>query len=221
MRDAPPIFFLRHQKENAPRPVEKKKCFGGSVRMDADLLPPAGDGWHSLAAVRDGNTRPLGNPLARGGTGIHSASLSAAAYASAKDQAARSEAERAEREAGQMRSCTPTNRRTIRHGTAVSIWQKILACPKASPNRSRHRYADPRQRGGAQAPERVPAPFSFGPCTARFLFGQDRKENGGCIPAWDHAPWREPSPGAVEKKHPPCGGHSFVGSGAGHTSPPT
>ena len=24
--DAPPIFFLRHQKENAPRPVEKKKC---------------------------------------------------------------------------------------------------------------------------------------------------------------------------------------------------
>ena len=26
MRDAPPIFFLRHQKENAPRPVEKKKC---------------------------------------------------------------------------------------------------------------------------------------------------------------------------------------------------
>ena len=27
MRDAPPIFFLRHQKENAPRPVEKKKCW--------------------------------------------------------------------------------------------------------------------------------------------------------------------------------------------------
>ena len=25
--DAPPIFFLRHQKENAPRPVEKKKCW--------------------------------------------------------------------------------------------------------------------------------------------------------------------------------------------------
>ena len=27
--DAPPIFFLRHQKENAPRPVEKKKCSAG------------------------------------------------------------------------------------------------------------------------------------------------------------------------------------------------
>ena len=29
MRDAPPIFFLKHQKENAPRPVEKKKCSAG------------------------------------------------------------------------------------------------------------------------------------------------------------------------------------------------
>ena len=27
--DAPPIFFLKHQKENAPRPVEKKKCSAG------------------------------------------------------------------------------------------------------------------------------------------------------------------------------------------------
>ena len=28
--------------------------------MDADLLPPAGDGWHSLAVVRDGNAMALG-----------------------------------------------------------------------------------------------------------------------------------------------------------------
>ena len=27
-RDAPPIFFLRHQNETAPCPVEKKKCQG-------------------------------------------------------------------------------------------------------------------------------------------------------------------------------------------------
>ena len=53
--------FLRHQKENAPRPVEKKKCFGGSVRASADLLPPAREGWLSLAAVRDGNAFPLGS----------------------------------------------------------------------------------------------------------------------------------------------------------------
>ena len=43
--------------------------FGGSVRASADLLPPAGDGWLSLAAVRDGNAPPLGRLLARGSQG--------------------------------------------------------------------------------------------------------------------------------------------------------
>ena len=57
------------QKENAPRPVEEKKRFGGSVCASADLLPPAGDSWLSRAAVRDGNALPLGKPLARGGQG--------------------------------------------------------------------------------------------------------------------------------------------------------
>ena len=58
----PPFSFWLRQKENAPRPVEEKKRFGGSVCASADLLPPAGDGWHSLAEVRDGNAPPLGNP---------------------------------------------------------------------------------------------------------------------------------------------------------------
>ena len=65
----PPFSFWLRQKENAPRPVEEKKRFGGSVCASADLLPPAGDGWLSLAAVRDGNARPLGRPLARGSQG--------------------------------------------------------------------------------------------------------------------------------------------------------
>ena len=43
--------------------------FGGSVCAGADLLPPAGDGWQSLAAVRDGNVRPLGKPSAQGSSG--------------------------------------------------------------------------------------------------------------------------------------------------------
>ena len=34
--------------------------FGGSVRTSADLLPPAGEGWHSRAVIRDGNALPLG-----------------------------------------------------------------------------------------------------------------------------------------------------------------
>ena len=43
--------------------------FGGSVCAGADLLPPAGDGWRSLAVVRDGNALPLGKPPARGSQG--------------------------------------------------------------------------------------------------------------------------------------------------------
>ena len=71
-----PIFFLKHQKENGRTRSKEKmfrrvgpQCFGGSVRIHADLLPPAEEGWPSLAAARDGNARPLGNPSARGSPG--------------------------------------------------------------------------------------------------------------------------------------------------------
>ena len=76
---------------------------------------------------------------------------------------------------------------TIRHGTAVSTSQKMIACPKTRQNRSRHRYADPRRARRAAAPERAQAPFSLTPGAARSLFGQNQKENGGriCQPsAW-------------------------------------
>ena len=56
-------------KRKCAAPGGKEKMFGGSVCASADLLPPAGEGWRSLAAVRDGNARPLGKPLARGSQG--------------------------------------------------------------------------------------------------------------------------------------------------------
>src|SRR5699024_8890446 len=87
-------FWLR-QKENAPRPVEEKKRFGG--------------GWLALPCRSQGRKRAaLGESLGPGRFRDTPASLSAAAHASAENQPARSEAERAKREAGQMRSCTPT-----------------------------------------------------------------------------------------------------------------
>ena len=105
----------------------------------------------------------------------------------------------AKREAAQCDD-HPDDHRTIRHGTAVSTSQKTIACPKAIQNRRLHRYADPRT---ARRPEGAGASLSdffswtvhcaavggfaaYG-CgvplagTARFLFGQGRKENGGCI----------------------------------------
>ena len=64
--------------------------------------------------------------------------------------------------------------------------QKGVACPKAQQNRSRHRSADSRQRGGTKVPERDNA-FLFGPCTARFSFGKT-KEKWGVHPVWTMPP---------------------------------
>ena len=61
-----PHFLFETSKRKCAAPGGKENMFGGSVCAGADLLPPAGEGWQSRAAVRDGNARPLGNPSARG-----------------------------------------------------------------------------------------------------------------------------------------------------------
>ena len=102
------------------------------------------------------------------------------ASASTTARAARSEAGRAEREAGQMRSCTPTTSAPSATGRQSGKSQKSIACPKARPNRSRHWYADPRTRGG---PLHRSAPGAFFSYTGRgaFSFWRNQKENGGRI----------------------------------------
>ena len=162
-----PHFLFETSKRKCAAPGGKENMFGGSACAGAALLPPAGEGWQSLAAVRDGNAPPLGKPPARGGTGIPPAPLPAAAHAPAKKQAAPSEAEGAEREAGQMRSCTPTTSAPSATGRQSGKSQKSIACPKARPNRSRHWYADPRTRGG---PLHRSAPGAFFSYTGRGAF---------------------------------------------------
>ena len=88
-------------------------------------------------------------------------------------RAARSEAERAERGAGQMRPCIPATSAPSAAGRQSGELQKGLACPKARPNRSRHRFAAPLQRGGPlhqSASRRLSLWTVHGP----FLFWQDR-----------------------------------------------
>ena len=89
---------------------------------------------------------------------------------------ARRTSSRAERPAAAKREAIqcddhPDEVRTIRHGTAVPTSQKRIACPKAGPNRSRHRSADPRRAEGHCTGARqnglffwtVHGPFSFRP----------------------------------------------------------
>ena len=102
------------------------------------------------------------------------------ASASTNARAARSEAERAEREAGQMRSCTPTTSAPSATGRQSGKSQKSIACPKARPNRSRHWYADPRTRGGPLHRSAPGAFFSY-PGRGAFSFWRNQKENGGRI----------------------------------------
>ena len=87
----------------------------------------------------------------------------------------------AKREAAQC-DARPDEVGAIRHGTAAANSQKTIACLKASPNRSRHRYADPRPRGGPlhrSAPKRF---FSLDRPQPVSLFGAPKREMGGGSP---------------------------------------
>ena len=167
MRDAPPIFFLRHQKENAPRPVEKKKCSAGRsaqaqtscrrrgkagdpLRQSGTETPgPWGDRWPGEVWDTSCFSFRCRWPV------VDESCSKGQRNSFCEPRAARSEAERAEREAGQMRSCTPTPSVPSATGRQSQKSQKTQACPKASPNRSRHRYVDPRRARRATAPERA------------------------------------------------------------------
>ena len=190
--DAPPIFFLRHQKENAPRPVEKKKCSAGrsapartSCRRRGMVGCPSRQSgtetpgsWGNLQPGEVWDTSSFSFrcrwPVVDESCSIGQTTAPTTA------RAARSEAERAEREAGQMRSCTPTPSALSATGRQLQKSQKTQACPKVRQNRSRHRYADPRRAEGHCTGAR-PAPFSLPPGAAHSLFGQVQKENGGRI----------------------------------------
>ena len=107
-RDAPPILFLVAPKRECAAPGGREKALR-RVGLRQRRPPAAGGGWLALPCRSRGRKRTaLGESLGPGRFRDTPASLSAAAHASAENQPARSDAERAKREAGQMRSCTPT-----------------------------------------------------------------------------------------------------------------
>ena len=152
-----------------------------------------------LAIPRGGqrrNARPLGNPSARGSLGYircadfrcrwpvvdESLRSGPMRHRPLQPPGARSEAERAEREAGQMRSCTPTTSAPSATGRQSGKSQKSIACPKARPNRSRHWYADPPYAREGHCTGARPALFLLHRAR-RVLFWRNQKENGAHCPA--------------------------------------
>ena len=157
--------------------------------------PAAGGGKLALPCRSQRRKRPaLGETFGPGKFGIHAAPIFAAAgrwlmrvaawanaTAPANTRAARSEAERAEREAGQMRSCTPTT-----------------SAPSATGRQYRPRRRPKRARRQGQIGAGTDTPtlaqqlcthvqscdqsgLFFWTVHGPFSFPQDGKENGGCI----------------------------------------
>ena len=84
-----------------------------------------------------------------------------------------------------MRPCTPTQDAPRRGNQPPSLHRArspVLANTQAPS------HADPRTaRRHEGAGARQKAFFSFGPCTARFLFGKIEKKMGGALPSYQHS----------------------------------
>ena len=88
-----------------------------------------------------------------------------------------------------MRPCNPILVRTRAAGIRIQVRTaprrargEAIANPQA-PSLVNSRTA--RRHAGAGA--RPKAFFSFGPCTARFLFGKTEKKMGGALPSYQHS----------------------------------
>ena len=209
-----PHFLFETSKRKCAAPGGKEKMFGGSVCAGADLLPPAGEGWLSHAAVRDGNARSLGKPLARGNLGypLRRFSLPLAvpcgswcngpmrASAPTTARGARSEAERAERGTGQMRPCNPI----FVGARAAGICRQIYTAPRrarrgAIANPQALSHADSRGAAGRCALKRF---FSLDRARPVSLLARPKEKWGVHCPAINIADssvqWDAP-------QHPPAG----------------
>ena len=185
------LFDLSEKKTGRAR-SKRKERFGGSGRIYASLLPPAREGWHSLAEVRDGNARPLGKPPARGSWG-YLQPPSPLPLALPHRSVSGSE----KRSRGNAMT-TPTPSAPSATGRQFQKPQKAQACPTVSPNRSRHRSAAPPCARRAAAPECAKR-FSLWTVHGPFLFWQDKREMGGAS-RWTSPPAGAESPVAAVRR---------------------
>ena len=150
--------------------------------------PPAAGGGR-LAVPRGGQGRKraaLGEPFGLGKLGIPSATLPAAAHASSKNS------QRQRKKKQLNASTTPTQEHHPPRDGSCKLAED-LSVPEGQAKSEQAPIRRPPCARRAAAPECAQAAFSFGPCTARFLFRKTEKKMGGA--SWpDKPPWREPAP---------------------------
>ena len=168
------LFDLAEKKTGRAR-SKRKERFGGSGRIYASLLPPAGEGWHSLAEVRDGNARPLGKPPVRGSQGYPQPPSPLPLTL------LRRTASGSEKRSSSMRQPPRRGRHhPPRDGSTYLVEESGV--PEGGPKSEQAPIRRPPCARRATAPECAQAAFSFGPCTARFLFRKTEKKMGGASP---------------------------------------
>ena len=139
--------------------------------------PPAAGGGR-LAVPRGGQGRKraaLGEPFGLGKLGIPSATLPAAAHASSKNS------QRQRKKKQLNASTTPTQEHHPPRDGSCKLAED-LSVPEGQAKSEQAPIRRPPCARRATAPECAQAAFSFGPCTARFLFRKTEKKMGGASP---------------------------------------
>ena len=170
-------------------PGGKEKMFGGSVRMYADLLPPAGDGWRSLAAVRDGDAQPLGKPPARGSLG-HFQFLFPLPLTLPRKTRQRVAERNARKE--KLFKCDLAPRRPPHHPPrdgSIDLAEDS-SVPEGQPKSEQAPVRRPPCARRATAPERAWRLFLFHRARRILFLAQPKREWGA------HPPWERPPAGA-------------------------
>ena len=175
-RPAPmcPHFLFETSKRKRPHPVKRKNVRRVGLR-GADLLPPARDRWLFLAAIRDGNAIPLGNPLARGNRGYMQLLFSLPLTLPRRT----SQRQRKE----EQRPCVDRPGEVNTHHRGARPVR--LSCPARAGRRPTSLVStgseDPRQRGGPLHRSAAKKRFSLWTVHGPFLFWQDKREMGGAM----------------------------------------
>ena len=171
----PPFSFCtaakRERAVDGPREKTPRR-----VGLRRRRPPAAGGGWLALPCRSQGRKRPALGETSGPGKNRDTLSLPPRCRLRSREE----QPAAAKIDAG---PCVnhPDEVGTIRHGAAVPTSQKSIACPKAGPNRSRHRYADPRAHGGL--PHRsAPKRFFLFHRARRILFLSRTKREWGAHP---------------------------------------
>ena len=191
----PPFSFRSCRKENGPCTVQKKRTLR-RVGLRRRRPPAAGGGWLAVPCSSQGRKRPaLGETSSPGKFGIHPASLFAAAGRWLMRAAAWAPTQQPLRPPGECVAKRNARKETLvkyvlaprrpphhppRDGSIELAEDDSV--PEGGPKSEQAPIRRPPCARRAAAPECAQAAFSFGPCTARFLFRKTEKKMGGASP---------------------------------------